>query len=273
MWRRFSAACSKTGRLSLLFCTILTAGLCAWSVQAQNQKSDVDDPRENLDPLTRAVERNPLTLIRIAALGLKDPAEQGEALNGLVAAFLARNKPDDAAIELKAISDKLWLARALLHVSDDQHKRGRIKTARATLNRALSLVGGDQISRDGGETIRRIATRYLKLKAYQASTNTALKLPDKFERVGFLLQITKSLQDTKVPVLKQDAQKVLAAAFAIAKSIKPDTRDSTDTIIRIAEFQVASEDRAGAHKTLTFVEEILDRATFDGRDKLRADLA
>ncbi|MDA0655965.1 MAG: hypothetical protein O2912_06115 [Proteobacteria bacterium] len=250
----------------------MTASFCAWSVLAQDQQTDVDDPRENLDPLTRAVARNPLTLIRIAALGLKDTAEQGEALNGLVAAFLARNKPDDAAVELKAISDKLWLARALLHVSDDQQKRGRSKTARATLDRALSLAGGDQISRDGGETVRRIATRYLNLKAYQASTNAALTLPDKFERVGFLLQITKSLQDTKVPVLRQDAQKVLGVAFAIAKSIKPDSRDSTDTIIRIAEFQVASGDRADARKTLTVVEEILNRATFDGRDELRADL-
>ena len=61
---------------------------------------ETGDPLENLDPLTRAVERNPLTLIRIAPLGLKDPAHQGEALSGLVAAFLARDKPDDAAIEM-----------------------------------------------------------------------------------------------------------------------------------------------------------------------------
>lgn len=130
--------------------------------------TETGDPLENLDPLTRAVERNPLTLIRIAALGLKDPAHQGEALSGLVAAFLARDKPDDAAIEMKAITDPLWKACALIHVADDQKKRGRLKTAEDTLGRSLALARGKQIERDGGATVIRISERYLQLRAFQA---------------------------------------------------------------------------------------------------------
>jgi len=272
-WRRFSAAFSKTANHRFIACAVLVAALCAQPSYAQETKEEDKDPLANLDPLTRAVERNPLTLIRIAALGLKDPAEQGEALAGLVAAFLARNKPDDAAIELKAIEDKLWLARALLHVSDDQHRRGRLQTSKATLARALKLASGKQIERDGGETVKRVTERYLALKTYQDATNTALLIPDRFERVGALLRIAKTLQDANVRALTQDAQKVLAATFGIAKSIKPDTKDSINTLIRIAEFQVSSGDRKGSRKTLAYAEEILKKTTFDGRDALRAELA
>ncbi|HAA91372.1 MAG: hypothetical protein CMM48_09935 [Rhodospirillaceae bacterium] len=238
-----------------------------------NATTETGDPLQNLDPLTRAVERNPLTLIRIAALGLKDPAHQGEALSGLVAAFLARDKPDDAAIEMKAITDPLWRARALLHVADDQKKRGRLKTSEDTLGRSLKLAGGDQIARDGGATVMRIAERYLDLRAFQAATDTTLLIPDKYEQVRLLLRIATTLRQGKVAALKKDSQKVLGAAFKVAKGIKPDTKDSITTLIRIAEFQVGAGDRPGSRATLAYAEGILEKTSFEGRDQLRADLA
>ena len=279
MWRRFSTAFSKTASNELIACTALALVLCGQPSYAQQQapqgqRVEDKDPIANLDPsLMRAVERNPLTLIRIAALGLKNPAAQGEALAGLVAAFLARNKPDDATIELKAIEDKIWLARALLHVSDDQRRRGHLQTAKATLARALQLASGKQIERDEGETVKRITDRYLALKTYQDAANTALLIPDTFERIGALLRIARNLKDANTTALKQDAQKVLATTFSIAKSIKPDTKDSINTLIRIAEFQVSSGDRKGSLKTLAYAEDILKKTSFDGRDSLRAELA
>ena len=280
MWRRFLAAFSKITRHWLIAYAAFAAVFCVQSSysqeqqNAQKQREEEKDPLANLDPtLRRAVERDPLTLIRIAALGLKDPAEQGEALTGLVAAFLKRNKPDDAAIELKSIEDKLWLARALLHVSDYEKRQGRLQNSKATLERALKLASGKQIERDGGETIKRLSGRYLALKSYENATTTALLIPDRFERVDALLRIAKTMQDANAKALRKDVQKVLALTFRITKSIKPDTKDTINTHIRIAEFQASAGDRKGSRKTLVVAEEILKKTTFDGRHTLRADLA
>ena len=280
MLRRFLAAFSKTARYRLIAYAAFAAVFCVQSSysqeqqNAQEQQEEEKDPLANLEPsLRRAVEHDPLTLIRIAALGLKDPAEQGEALTGLVAAFLKRNKPDDAAIELKSIEDKLWLARALLHVSDHEKRQGRLQNSKTTLGRALKLASGKQIERDGGETIKRLTGRYLALKNYENAITTALLIPDRFERVGTLLRIAKTMQDTNAKALREDIQKVLAITFRITKSIKPDTKDSINTHIRIAEFQASSGDRKGSRKTLVYAEEILKKTSLDGRHALRADIA
>jgi tetratricopeptide (TPR) repeat protein len=276
-WRRFSAAYSKTAKTILLIALAAALGLSPARAQQPADSADPEDelsadPLSNLDPLSRAVERNPLTLIRIAALGFTDPVQQGEALNGLVAAFLASDKPDDATVELRAIDDTLWRARALLHLSDFQKRMERLRTARETLDDALALAR-PQSARDGGGTLKMISTRYLDLGAYQAATDTALLIPDKYERIGGLMRVTNRLRTAPSKALRADSKKVLAAAFDVARTIKPDTKDSIETMIRIAEFQLGASDFEGARKTLSDVEVSMKRARFDGADELRSELA
>ena len=276
MWRQFLGAHWKIIKFGLtaLFAATLAALLNIAPVFSQVPLPQNDNQTSrNVDPLTRAVEGNPLTLIRIAALSLKEPSHQGEALSGLVSALLARNKPDDAAIEMKAITDPLWRARALIHVADDQKRRGRIQTAKNTLNKSLELAQGKQMERDAGATAIRIAERYIALEAFQDATNTTLLIPDKFEQIRLLLKIATQLQQSKLPVLKTDSKKVLAAAFKIATSIRPTTKESITTIIRIAEFQIGADDQEGARQSLAHTENVLEKRRFMGRDQLRADLA
>ncbi len=276
MWRQFLGAhwkITKSG-LTALSAAALAALLNIAPVFSQESFFE-NGTRTSIevDPLTRAVEGNPLTLIRIAALGLKEPSHQGEALSGLVSALLARNKPDDAAIEMKAISDPLWRARALIHVADDQKRRGRIQTAKNTLNKSLELAKGKQMERDGGATAIRIAERYIALEAFQDATTASLLIPDKFEQIRLLLKIATQLKQSKLPVFMTDSKKVLAAAFKIATSIKPTTKESITTIIRIAEFQIGADDQEGARQSLAYTENVLEKRRFMGRDQLRADVA
>ena len=276
MWRQFLSAHWKIIKFGLtaLSAATVAALLNVAPVFSQDSVLNNDNPTStNVDPLTRAVEGNPLTLIRIAALSLKKPSHQGEALSGLVSALLARNKPDDAAIEMKAITDPLWRARALIHVADDQKRRGRTQTAKNTLNKSLELAKGKQMERDGGATAIRIAERYIALEAFQDATTATLLIPDKFEQIRLLLKIATQLQQSKLPVLKTDSKKVLAAAFKIATSIRPTTKESITTIIRIAEFQIGADDQEGARQSLAHTENVLEKKRFMGRDQLRADLA
>ena len=276
MWRQFLGAHWKIIKYGLTALSVATVAalLNVAPVFSQNSVLNNDNPSSvNVDPLTRAVEGNPLTLIRIAALSLKEPSHQGEALSGLVSALLARNKPDDAAIEMKAITDPLWRARALIHVADYQKRRGRIQTAKTTLNRSFGLAKGKQMERDGGATAIRVAERFIALEDFQAATAATLVIPDKFEQVRLLLKIATQLQQSKLPVFKTDSRNVLAAAYGIATSIRPTTKESITTIIRIAEFQIGADDREGARKSLAYTENVLEKRRFMGRDQLRADLA
>ena len=276
MWRQFLGAHWKIIKFGFTALSVATVAalLNVAPVFSQNSVLNKDNlTSTNVDPLTRAVEGSPLTLIRIAALSLKEPSHQGEALSGLVSALLARNKPDDAAIEMKAITDPLWRARALIHVADDQKRRGRIQTAKNTLNKSLELAKGEQTERDGGATVIRIAERYIALETFQNAITATLLIPDRFEQIRLLLKIATQLQQSKLPVLDTDSKKVLAAAFKIATSIRPTTKESITTIIRIAEFQIGADDQEGARRSLAHTENVLEKKRFMGRDQLRADLA
>lgn len=276
MWRQFLGAHWKIIKFGFTALSVATVAalLNVAPVFSQNSVLNKDNlTSTNVDPLTRAVEGSPLTLIRIAALSLKEPSHQGEALSGLVSALLARNKPDDAAIEMKAITDPLWRARALIHFADDQKRRGRIQTAKNTLNKSLELAKGEQTERDGGATVIRIAERYIALETFQNAITATLLIPDRFEQIRLLLKIATQLQQSKLPVLDTDSKKVLAAAFKIATSIRPTTKESITTIIRIAEFQIGADDQEGARRSLAHAENVLEKKRFMGRDQLRADLA
>ena len=276
MWKRFLSVLLKTTRVgfnALLAATTLVLFSVLPSFSQEPVSNNNDQFSRVVDPLTRAVEENPLTLIRIAALSLKEASHQGEALSGLVSALLARNRPDDAAIEMKAITDPLWRARALIHLASYQKRRGRPQIAKETLDKALALAGNKQIDRDGGATAMRITERYLDLEAFQAATSTSLLIPDKFQQIRLLLRIATRLRQAKMPVLATDSANVLKEAFKIAKSIKPTSKESISTILRIAELQIGADDRESARKSLAYLENILEERRFIGRDQLRADLA
>ena len=82
----------------------------------------------------------------------------------------------------------------------------------------------------------RITERYLDLEAFQAATSTSLLIPDKFQQIRLLLRIATE-KPAKMPVLATDSANVLKEAFKIAKSIKPTSKESISTILRIAELK------------------------------------
>ena len=89
MWKRFLSVLLKTTRVgfnALLAATTLVLFSVLPSFSQEPVSNNNDQFSRVVDPLTRAVEENPLTLIRIAALSLKEASHQGEALSGLVSA-------------------------------------------------------------------------------------------------------------------------------------------------------------------------------------------
>ena len=110
---------------ALLLCTAGTA-MAADDIPSTSPKPAGKDGKAAVDPVTEAVRQDILTQLRIAAIALSDPEDQGEALSGIVGAFLKYGRVKDAQIDFRVISTPLWKAHALVHFARYERKKNGI---------------------------------------------------------------------------------------------------------------------------------------------------
>ncbi|MGY8961182.1 MAG: tetratricopeptide repeat protein, partial [Alphaproteobacteria bacterium] len=156
--------------------------------------------------------KDPFILVRLAALSLETPGEQGEALAGLVEAELSRNLLKQARKELSRIEDRNWRARALTRLADYQREKGRIEAARQTLATAAKTVDTKAHHRKVNEALLEIAEKQGALGDFSAARKTAQRITNTVRRVETLFDIanrqavaknTKGAKTTLVIARKQ----------------------------------------------------------------------
>lgn len=282
MWKRFSSVSSARSRPRATTRLLRTAALAAamavsWShyhgpAFAQQQ----DELVNQVDEVTRRIQKDPFIRLRFVALSLETPDEQGQALNGIVRAQIARGNIEDALAELRRIEDSLWRARSYGAVGDHYETVGDREKALDFLNQAMETVtSGGEIGIGGADLLRVIAKKQAKLGQLNAAIASAERIPEPLQRVRALQQAASaSFEDAgNNPNALGNAKAVLAAAFEQAEKIDDPSNKTSHLFIDIGEAQAAVGDEAGAQKTFSRARELIEQGGRDGRDRAFARLA
>ncbi|WP_425403455.1 tetratricopeptide repeat protein [Hwanghaeella sp.] len=263
----------------LLRTTALSAALVlSWTLYtgpavAQQQQ---DELVNQVDEVTRRIQTDPFIRLRFVALALETPDEQGQALNGIVRAQIARGNIEDALKELRRIEDVLWQARSLAAVGDYYETIGERDKALDFLNQAVKAVtSSGEIGIGGADLLRVIAKKQAKLGQLNSAIASAERIPEPLERVRSLQQAASaSFEDASGdPSALNNAKKVLAAAFEQAEKIGNPTNKTPHLFIDIGEAQASVGDEEGAQKTFRRARELIERGGREGRDRAYARLA
>jgi len=173
---------------------LFAAAVIPWTastIAADKKPPAAKQKHVEFDPVTTAVQRSPLILLRFAAISLDDAENQGEALAGLVGAFLKRNRLKDANVDFSVITDPLWRARALVHFADHKISNGVFLKARVNLRDAAKLIGPDVADRDNAGVLRLIARRQAEIGDFDGALSTARRIVSPVTKIEHMLRIAE----------------------------------------------------------------------------------
>ncbi len=211
--------------------------------------------------------------LRLAALGLEEPKDQGAALAGLVAAALTRDDLKAARAEIKGFRDDIWRARALLLIGDHQHKNGQTSSARESLQLAARGIKAGVPLRDNGEIFHTLVTRQAEIGDFAGAIATAKRIPDEVDRVRAMVEAANARLENSESSAVAAVEKSLKVAFGEAKSIEGRRSEVGLVLIEIGRAQAAVGDVAGARETFNFARIGLLATEFKERDETLAALA
>lgn len=216
--------------------------------------------REQLDPVTEQVMKDPLIQLRFQALSLETLDEVGQALDGLVRAMLARDQLDDAREELGRIEDDLWRARAMRSIATYLADKGRTEEALASLQDGQAVIKTTDRPERAGELLRLIAIQQAALGDLESAIKTAGRIPSVLTRLNALQVAASRFQDRagNGSKARQAASRVLSEAFQQAAKLQGQSDDLVDIFVDIARTQATAGDSSGAVKTLRFIRGRLD---------------
>lgn len=238
---------------------------------AAGQSVETTDPAGS-KVTTESVE-DTIRLLRIAALSLKNDKDRGRAFAGLVEAQLERDKYKGSQIEYKNIRDKLWRARADIHVAAYQLRKGRTKTALKALGEAATAVPVKNREKGANDTFREISLRQARIGDFAAAKATAGRITAPFERIDQLLDLGDLQARSPDKKVAGGAASTYDAGFALAKKAAGEPAVVADLLLRIAEAYIAIEDAKRALGALEHLRGYLLQKEFEGRDERIARLA
>ncbi len=231
------------------------------------------------DAITREAQKDPFILVRLAALSLETPAEQGEALAGLVEAELVRGRLKDALEELDRIEDGFWRATALYELARYNIKKERRKTALKALSDAGNALKGRLKEPEATNLMARIAMARANLGDSSGAIAAARKIPDRMIRIQSLLDtgLTGTVDENGKPVRNAGSRKgsraALAEAYRQTKAIKDNDSEAAKLLLFIGEAQTRLDDHKNASITLGHARRMIQQKKFSGRDEALAELA
>lgn len=257
---------------ALLLCAA-GAAMGADDIPSKSSKPAGNDGKAAVDPVTEAVRQDILTQLRIAAIAFGDPEDQGEALSGIVGAFLKHGRVKDALIDFKVISTPLWKAHALVHFADYERKKNGISKARGILRKASKLITDDIEGRDKGHVLSLISERQAKYLDFAGARGTANRIPEPFERVEKLLELARLQSGSPVPGIANDSRTTFVLAFTEAKEIPAGRADRVRLLLRVADAMASHKQKPLAVKTLEYAYSYLHQVRIDEHTMLLASLA
>ncbi len=213
-------------RIRMALFAAVVAPWTAGAFAADPKPPASEQKRVEFDPVTTAVQRSPLVLLRIAAISLDDAENQGEALAGLVGAFLKRNRLKDANVDFNVITDPLWRARALVHFADHHVANGVFLQARKDLRAAADLISPDVAERDNAGVLRLIARRQAEIGDFDGALSTARRMVDPEAMIVHMLRIVErqgAAEDSTVVVQSRKTADAVYRALK-AQQIDDDVR-------------------------------------------------
>lgn len=251
-------------------CILLPATQPSFPALAQS------DLANQVDEVTRRIQNDPFIRLRFVALALETPDEQGQALNGIVRAQIARANIEDALKELQRIEDPLWRARSLAAIGDYYETVGDKAKALDYLGQAVdTVVASGNIDIGGADLLRVVAKKQAKLGQLKSAISSAEHIPEPLDRVRSLQQAASaSFEDAgDSQEALNNAKRVLAAAFTQAEKIGNPTNKTPHLFIDLGEAQAAVGDEEGAQKTFRRARELIEKGGREGRDRAYARLA
>jgi tetratricopeptide (TPR) repeat protein len=223
-----------------------------------------------VDAITKEARKDPFILVRLAALSLRTPAEQGEALAGLVQAELQRGQLKDAVGELKRIIDGYWLATALVKLSDYHGARKRSKLALDALRRATRALRSVPVNAETIALRREIALRHNTLNDIDGAIDVAKAIPERLPRIEVLRELGRRDADNKPSA---GAKRALVEASHQARAIKDNDSEVARLLLLIGQAQTKLNDIKQAAATLNQARRMILEGQFSGRDLALAELA
>ena len=223
-----------------------------------------------LDAVTEEAKKDPFILVRLAALSLETPAEQGEALAGLVQAELARGDLQEAEHELKRITDGYWRSMSLIKIADYQAAKERTKPALAALTEAVAAASKAAHSQEIEALFHQIAVRRNNLGDTDGAVATARRIRDTRARIEALLEMGRP---DPIDKSSKGNRAALVEAAKQTQSIKDDESEVARLLLNIGEAQTRLGDSKQADKTLAEARRMILDSEFSGRELALAQLA
>jgi len=180
-----------SARIRMVLFAAVVIPWTASAIAADRKPSAAKQKEVEFDPVTMAAQRSPLILLRIAAISLDDTKNQGEALAGLVGAFLKRNRIKDANVDFSVITDPLWRARAMVHFADHQIDNGVFLKARNDLRKAAKLIDADAAERDNADVLHLISRRQAEIGDFDGAISTARRIVSPETKIKQMLLIAE----------------------------------------------------------------------------------
>lgn len=237
--------------------------------------SESDVAARNLDLVSEEILRNAFTQLRFKAIMLEGEDETGQALYGIVRAYLARGEMDQALAEISRIDDNIWAARGLVAVADHLYDMGRTEDSLARLREAMGKFATGKVSETGGDVLQLIANRQAEEGDPDGAIASILRIPDDVTRIATLRQTARNFinRTTGVDRAGQNIERMLQEAYEQTAALVDDPRKRAKilTDIALAQIRIGRKDLAG--NILREVEQAIETLPDSVRFSYRADLS
>lgn len=246
------------------------------------QDADVTEPdsqefeRSNtapLDPVSKAVHGDALTQIRIAAIAFQNPKNLGQALSGVIGAFLKRDRFHDASVDLSVIKDPVWRSYALLHFAEYHYARGELDTVKSLLKRVDALTQDIPARQEEATILAVLSQRQAEYGQFNAARRIAARIPVMIPRIRKLLDIAELQSGNIDKKIAGAADKNLRLAFEQAKRATIAKEDRMRLLLSIAKSSIRLGYPDLAQQILEFGYRILASKPYDGNTPIVAEFA
>jgi len=226
-----------------------------------------------IDPVTEVVRGDALTQIRIAAISFQNQKNLGQALSGVIGAFLKRDRLKDAMVDLSVIHDPVWRAYALLHFAEYHYARGELDTVKSLLQRVDKLTQDLTARPEEAKVLSFVSQRTAEYGQFAAARRIAGRIDDPLKRVAKFIEFAR-LQSGDIN------KKVAAAAVDNLRLAFLHLQKSTlGKEVRLAQF-LAVANTAISLRYFKFAREIFEsgyailaKTPYDGNTPIIAEFA
>jgi tetratricopeptide (TPR) repeat protein len=228
---------------------------------------------DNVDPVTEVVQGDALTQIRIAAISFNDQKNLGQALSGVIGAFLKRDRLKDAMVDLSVIHDPVWRAYALMHFAAYHYSRGELKTVHALLDRAEKLASELAARPEETTVLEMVSQREAEYGNFDAARRIAGRIVSPFPRIAKFLEIAELQAGDPDRKVAAGAAKSLRLAFDHAKKATVGEEERLSLLLDIANAALTLRQRRLAQEIYEFGYRIVAKNPFDGTMPIVAEFA